>query len=452
MPLVYTQSCRFKQKKAQICMVQTNQHGGRMNNKVSFKTRISAALGIAALLATGTIASTPARAADVTLEFAQWWDPELPTGSFRALMDEFEASNPGIKVKLVSGPYSTTKEQIVAGAASKTMSDVVGLDGAWVNDFAKQGALESLSGLMTAAGYDQKQLASQIKVNGKTYMIPVVNFVYPLFTNSDLLKKAGVTKIPATRSEFATAAKKISKINSTTKGWVIPLSLEAPNGIQNDVMSLLWASGGSMLKNGKPNLQTTKIKDLNNYIKNLWDAKAITPGAFTLKEQDKVEEFTNGRVGMMIDTLSHVTLIKKNNPSLKFNISPLPAEDGYKGKRGIPYASWGIGVASNSKNKAEAWKLVSFMMSEKTNSKLSSIARAFPGNTKSVPDFVTSDAISKKAFEIYTQGYPANEFTGLPVAEELMRLYGEQFQKFLSGKITATKLATDAQAAWLKKF
>jgi multiple sugar transport system substrate-binding protein len=92
------------------------------------------------------------------------------------------------------------------------------------------------------------------------------------------------------------------------------------------------------------------------------------------------------------------------------------------------------------------------MMSEKTNSKLSSIARAFPGNTKSVPDFVTSDAISKKAFEIYTQGYPANEFTGLPVAEELMRLYGEQFQKYLSGKISVTKLADNAQAAWLKKF
>jgi multiple sugar transport system substrate-binding protein len=63
-----------------------------------------------------------------------------------------------------------------------------------------------------------------------------------------------------------------------------------------------------------------------------------------------------------------------------------------------------------------------------------------------------NDEISKKAFEIYTQGYPANEFTGLPVAEELMRLYGEQFQKYLSGKISVTKLADNAQAAWLKKF
>ena len=27
-------------------------------------------------------------------------------------------------------------------------------------------------------------------------------------------------------------------------GWVLPLSLETPNGIQNDVMAWVWASGG----------------------------------------------------------------------------------------------------------------------------------------------------------------------------------------------------------------
>ena len=31
---------------------------------------------------------------DVTLEFAQWWEPELPDGAFRELMDQFEEENP----------------------------------------------------------------------------------------------------------------------------------------------------------------------------------------------------------------------------------------------------------------------------------------------------------------------------------------------------------------------
>ncbi len=34
-----------------------------------------------------------------------------------------------------------------------------------------------------------------------------------------------------------------------------------------------------------------------------------------MKEQDKVEEFTNGRVGMMIDSLAHINLIRESNPT-----------------------------------------------------------------------------------------------------------------------------------------
>ena len=64
---------------------------------------------------------------EATLEFAQWWEPELPDGTFRALMDKFEEQNPGIKVELLSGPYASTKEQLVAGAAAANSSRVEGI-------------------------------------------------------------------------------------------------------------------------------------------------------------------------------------------------------------------------------------------------------------------------------------------------------------------------------------
>lgn len=415
-----------------------------------------AACGSGTSTGSSTTASSGAAAASggeaVTLEFTQWWEPELPDGAFRALMDQFETANPGIKVKLLSGPYASTKEQVVAGAAAGTMSDVVGLDGAWVSDFVKQGSIADLSKLMKDSGYDESQLAAQIKINNATYMVPVVNFVYPLFTNDAVLAKAGVTKPPSNRTEFADAAKKITALGGDVKGWVVPLSPEAPNGIQNDVMAWNWASGGTMLKDGKPDLTNADVKGTVEFVKSLWDAKVVAPGALTMKEQDKVEEFTNGRVGMMIDSLAHVTLIRKNNANLKFSISAIPAKDGYTGKRGIPYASWGIGIAENSKHKAEAFKLVSFLMNEANNSKLSSIANAFPGNTKSVPDFVADDALFKAAFDIYKAGYPANEFTGLPVAEDLMRSFDTELQKTLEGKQTVDQMLEAAQTAWLKEF
>ena len=164
----------------------------------------------------------------VTLEFAQWWEPELPADALRGLMDEFEADNPGIKVELLSGPYASTKEQLFAGAAAGTMSDVVGLDGAWISDFAKQGALADLSTPMDDAGYDDSQLAAQIELDGSTYMIPVINFVYPMFTNDALLAEAGIDSPPSTRSEFEAAANALNDLDSTTSGWVLPSPLKPP--------------------------------------------------------------------------------------------------------------------------------------------------------------------------------------------------------------------------------
>ncbi|MFT4110815.1 ABC transporter substrate-binding protein [Propionicimonas sp.] len=418
-----------------------------------------AAVVAAALAVTGCSGGSSATSSasgdggTVTLEFAQWWEPELPTGSLRALMDQFETENPGIKVNLISGPYASTKEQVVAGAAAGTMSDVVGLDGAWVSDFVKQGSLSNLSDLMSSSGFDESQLAAQVKVDGSTYMIPVANFVYPMFVNEDLLKKAGVTEVPKTRSEFTAAAKAVSALDDNTAGWALPLDTGTPNGIQNDVMSWVWASGGSMLSDGKPNLAGNQdVKDVMDFIKNLYDAGAISKGSFTMKEQDKVNEFTNGRVGMVIDSLAHVNTLREQNKDLNFTVAAIPTADGYTGKGAIPYASWGIGVAANSTHQAEAFKLVSFLLGKDVNASLCSSAKAFPGNNTAVPDFVNDDPIFKKAFEIYQANNATNEFVGLPVAEDLMRSFDEQFQLFLAGKQSADDALNAAQKEWDTAF
>ena len=392
-----------------------------------FRATMVAAAAVWALCASGALAQTE-------IEFIQWWEPEMPAGALRGIMDDFEKANPDIKVKLVSGPYSTTHDQIVVGAASGTLSDVVGLDGAWVNGLAKQGAIASMDPLMDAASYDRSQIADIIKVDGQSVMFPLASFVYPVFVNLDLAKAAGVDKMPTNRTEFAEAAKKMTNADKNEFGWVLPLSLETPNGIQNDVMAWVWASGASMLKDGKPDLENEAVVGTLEYIKSLNDAGVISPGIFAKKEQDKVEEFVNGRVGMMIDSLAHINLIRERNPNLNFGISAVPAVDGYTGKRGMPYASWGIGISEGSEHKEEAWKLVEYLMSPEVNSKLVTIANAFPGNVNAKPDLSKSDPLFSEAFKIYQEGYLANEFVGLPVAEELMREMDIEVQKLLEGQ------------------
>ncbi|MEL7974318.1 sugar ABC transporter substrate-binding protein [Isoptericola sp. F-RaC21] len=390
---------------------------------------------------------------DVVIEFSQWWESELPDGKLRALMDEFEARNPGIQVELLSGPYASMKEQVIAGAAARMAPDVVGLDGAWVNDFAQKGVIADLSELMDDAGYDDSNLVSQTKVDGSTYMIPAVNFVYPMFTNDDLLAKAGVDTPPRDRSEFMRAAKRVTALGGETHGWTLPLSLEAPNGVQNDVMSWVWASGGSMLDGEQPNLVgNPDVSSGMSFVQDMWDAGVVAPGSFTMKEQDKVEEFSNGRVGMMIDSLAHVDTIREANPDLDFSVSAIPAADGYSGKRGIPYASWGLGVSDSSEHKAAAFKLVQFLMGKQVNADLASAAHAFPGNNESVPDFVKEDEVFSAAFDIYRQGRPENEFTGMPVAEQLMRDFSEELQRSLDGQQSMDEALEAAQERWEEEF
>jgi multiple sugar transport system substrate-binding protein len=392
-------------------------------------------------------------AQDVTLEFQQWWEPELPEGAFRALLDEFEAANPGIKVETISGPYLTTKDQIIASAATGTMADVVGLDGAWVNVLWKQGALASLSEVMMEAGYDDSELAAQIKLEGSTYMIPIANFIYPVFVNLDMLAAAGIDP-PSTRAEFAAAAVALTDPDNNVYGWAQPLSLEQPNGIQNDTMSWVWASGGSMLDDmGQPNLVGNELlTGTMEYIKSLHDAGVVAPGSFTMKENEKVEEFVNERVAMIINTLAHFTLIRERNPDLNFDITALPAAEGYDGPRGLPYASWGIGISANTEHSAEAWKLIDFLTSVDGNSALTSIANAFPGNVNATPDFITTDPLFETAFAIFQEGYLANEFTGLPAAEELMRQFDEPFQFYLEGDIDVEEFLEIAQEEWEDVF
>jgi multiple sugar transport system substrate-binding protein len=415
-----------------------------MNFKNSL-TIFTSAAAVLVLCATAAVAETK-------IEFIQWWEPEMPAGTLRGIMNDFEATNPGIKVTLVSGPYSATHDQIVVGAASGTLSDVVGLDGAWVNGLAKQGAIASMDGLMTDAKYDKTQIADIVKVDGQSVMFPLASFVYPVFINLDLAKADGVDTMPTTRTEFANAAKNMTHADKNQYGWVLPLSLQNPGGIQNDVMSWVWASGASMLKDGKPDLENGAVVGTLDYIKSLQDAGVISPGIFAKKEQDKVEEFVNGRVGMMIDSLAHINLIRKRNPNLKFGISALPAVDGYTGKRGLPYASWGIGISDSSKHKAEAWKLVAYLMSPEVNGRLVSIANAFPGNVNAKPDFSKSDPLFGEAFKIFQSGKLANEFVGLPVAEDLMRQMSVEVQKMFDGQQTAKQAAANTQTQWLADF
>ena len=385
---------------------------------------------------------------DTTLEFQQWWGVELPDGALQEICDGFTEET-GVKIDLLSNPYADTKTQIAAGAAAGTMADVVGLDGSWVYDFAKQGSIANLTELMEADGYDDSQLSDQIKYEGNTYMIPVVNFAYPLFVNTDILEEAGVEEIPTTWSEFLDACDKITT-NTDKAAYAIPLSTEAPNGIQNQFSSWLWASGGNLLQDGKPALtDNDKLAQLVDMVKTMKDKGYLSDGAEAMKEQDMVNEFENGRLAFMVDGISHLTTIKTESPDLNFTFAKMPVMDDYTDKSGMDVANWGIGIAENCENKEAAMQFVEYLMSPEVNAKLAQLANAFPGNSTAEPDYSSNDELFQKAFEIFGEGYAINEFTGAPTAEDLMRSMNEQLVLYIDGDTASVdEMLSATQETW----
>ena len=106
---------------------------------------------------------------------------------------------------------------------------------------------------------------------------------------------------------------------------------------------------------------------------------------------------------------------------MNFSITEMPVTKGFKDKSGIMYAAWGIGVSEHSENKKEAWKLVEYLMSAEVNSRLVSIANAFPGNVKGQPDFVKTDRQFEKAFAMFKNGYLKKEIFGKEEFQKIKR-------------------------------
>ncbi|MFD1713186.1 ABC transporter substrate-binding protein [Amnibacterium flavum] len=394
----------------------------------------------------GGAGSDGSASGDVTIEFSQWWEVELKEGVMRDLMDRFEADNPGIKVELISNPYAATMEQEIAGAATGTLADVVSINGTTVYDLYEQGAITDLSALMEDADFDTDTLVSNDQIDGSTYLVRALNFTYPMYYNTDLLEAAGITEIPSTRSEFVAAAEAVTNPDTGTYAWSLPINVQSPAGF--DPQSWLWASGGRFLDDGTPDFESEDVKDTLAFLQDQYQSGFITPGAFTQQEQDKVEEFTAGRNGMMIGSLAHINGIRESNPDLNFTLGAVPAEDGYTGTRGLAGATWGLGIAENSEHKAEAWKLIEWIMSTDVNAELATEAIGFPGNVDSVPGYLDGDELFQQAFDLYQDSELVTELDGLPLGTDLLRNLNENLVKLLDGDADVDTTAAALQEYW----
>lgn len=421
-----------------------------------FNRRTRITYGLAATVAVLALASCSADSGaedeTVTISFSQWWEPEMPDGALRAIIDEFEDQNPGIEVELLSQPYASVQTQMTSGAAAGNLPDVVGLDGAWVNALYRQGALSNLSDLMSDAGFDAASLRDSVDYDGSTYMIPFVNFAYPLFTNDAVLAEAGVETPPTTWSEFVEAAEQIAAVGGVSP-TVMPLGTTDSSGAR-DIMSWVWATGGSMLADSAPALvDNPEVNGAVELWRGLVEDGLVLPGYATMQEGDKLSNFANGRVGMMVNGLTIISTLLEDAPDLEFTVSGQPVEDGFTGTPGMLYASWGVGVSEGSEHQEEAWRLVQFLLDPEVNARVSTLANGFPGVVDAEPVFSEeTDQRVLDAWAIYQESVPVNEFVGLPAASQLQNDFVVEFLRMIEDGGSTDDMLQTVQDKWMVSF
>ena len=388
----------------------------------------------------------------VTIEMTQWWQPEMPAGSFEKVISDFEARNPNIRVNTINLPYSQVLEQLTVGGATGTLSDVYGMNPPWLRDFIRQGIIEPLDEYIARDNYDMSQLATTLEIEGNHWMFPVSIFLTAVYYNVDHFRAVGLTGTPATREEFVEYARRLTVPARNQYGWVIPLGLANPNGSQHEVLNWAWAGGHRALRDGRPNVDNPGVASAVAHIQTLYRDGLVVPGAFTKVEQEKIEDFSSGRTSMLISSNAHINLLRQRNPNLNFDIFRLPSPAGFTGRPAVSISAWWISMFQRGRNKDAAWQLVKHFLDVDQNSHMASNANSFPGNRNSRPDFVTADDLFAKFYEIFQTSELLNEFNGLPNAPGLQRAFVEELHALLENRQDVNATLRNTQARWQRVF
>jgi len=172
----------------------------------------AAVIGFAmtAMIALGT---TPARA--VEIEYWQYFF-EARVKAMDALIEKFEAANPGITVKHTHFPYADYRTKVAAAIPAGEGPDVVQLFYGWLNDYIDASLIQPLPASAFPAAEVESEffpMVQAMKRGDNYYALPTAVRSLALFWNTRLFEEAGLdpARPPQTLDELIEYAQKLTK-------------------------------------------------------------------------------------------------------------------------------------------------------------------------------------------------------------------------------------------------
>jgi multiple sugar transport system substrate-binding protein len=278
----------------------------------------------------------------------------------RDLFKKFTAES-GITVDLQSMVWDDIRPKIVtATVAGTSPADVTEFDWSWVGQFGAAGWYTPLDQVLDAATLKDMPTKDVFTFEGKLYGIPYANDFRVQSVNTDLLKKAGITKLPATPDEILSDAKTLKDKGVLKYPVSIPLS--ASEGTATAWYFLTRMYGGELFDKDWHPLFTAKdspgYRALEWIVKGLHDG-VIDPAMTGLTDLQVTAAFAGGTAA--IDLAGHPYDLGTYDDPEKSKVKgqvvySLAGVDSAKLRTiGLPEA---LGVPVKSQHKEAAYKFI----------------------------------------------------------------------------------------------
>jgi multiple sugar transport system substrate-binding protein len=314
---------------------------------------------ILSAIAIAVCASTPVHAVDIEVGYPY---SHLFDVTFEKIMKDFKQQHPDINVKFraVYEGYEEGTNIILREAISGNLPDITmqGLNRQAI--LVEKGIARSLEPFIakeanfTKEGYHQAMLELG-SFNNEVYGLPFSISLPVGYYNMDMMKKAGIEKLPENWSEVIAACQKLRASgvkNPVFWGWNI-----TGNWF---MQSLLWTQDTPIMKDGKFNIENQEGLIALNTMKDIFRGCEMK----NLAWKEALSSFAAGEVAMMYWSTSALGSVERAKGDFEMKTHEFP---GINGKpKGLP-AGGNAALLVSSSNDPErlqaAWTFLKFITS-----------------------------------------------------------------------------------------
>jgi len=286
-------------------------------------------LALAGLTSTAALLGGSAFAAEVEIEYWQYYFDARVT-AMEQLIENFEAANPDIKVKMTHFPYADYRTKVAAAIPAGEGPDVVQLFYGWLNDYIEADLIQPLPESAFSPDMVDKEffpMVQAMKRNGQYYALPTAVRSLALFYNTRLFDAAGIKEAPKTLDELIEVAKATTKRdgagNLTQVGITTGMTAQDHHWFREVLVRQF--GGEPYLDNYTTvNYNTDAGRSALEFYTDLQGKHGVSAIGFMDEPQ---AAFKAGRAAMHIDGSFRIGSLNKQR-GLKWGVAELPAGPG----------------------------------------------------------------------------------------------------------------------------